>query len=163
MTTHISLLDVTKNIKKRNIIHKVKVINKFFRKNLKKKLRIGILGLNPHNFSGNKKKDKHKEIIAAIKVIKKLKIRVNGPIPTDTSFMNFQKYKVNVILGMYHDQVLTPFKTLFEYDAINITLGLPFIRISPDHGTAGDIAGKKIADPSSLVKSILFFNLVKNL
>ena len=77
--------------------------------------------------------------------------------------MNFQKYKLNVIFGMYHDQVLTPFKTLFKYDAINITLGLPFLRISPDHGTAEDIAGKKIANPSSLVRSILFFNTVKNL
>ena len=62
---------------------------------------------------------------------------------------------------MYHDQVLTPFKALFKYDAINITLGLPFIRTSPDHGTAVDITGKNIANPKSLIESIKFFNLIK--
>ena len=63
---------------------------------------------------------------------------------------------------MYHDQVLTPFKALFKYDAINITLGLPFIRISPDHGVGENIAGKKIANAKSLVESIKFFNILKN-
>ena len=62
---------------------------------------------------------------------------------------------------MYHDQVLTPFKALFKYDAINITLGLPYIRISPDHGVGANIVGKKIANPKSLVESIKFFNLIK--
>ena len=62
---------------------------------------------------------------------------------------------------MYHDQVLTPFKTLFKYDGINITLGLPYIRISPDHGVAADIVGEKIANPKSLIESIKFFNSIK--
>ena len=62
---------------------------------------------------------------------------------------------------MYHDQVLTPFKTLFKYDAINITLGLPYIRISPDHGVAVNIVGKGVANPDSLIKSIKFFNNIK--
>ena len=62
---------------------------------------------------------------------------------------------------MYHDQVLTPFKTLYDYNAINITLGLPFIRISPDHGGGTDIGGKKIANPKSLIESIKFFNNIK--
>ena len=62
---------------------------------------------------------------------------------------------------MYHDQVLSPFKTLYNFDAINITLGLPFIRISPDHGVAQDITGKKIANPKSLIQSIKFFNNIK--
>ena len=62
---------------------------------------------------------------------------------------------------MYHDQVLTPFKALFKYNAINITLGLPYIRISPDHGTAENILGKKIANPQSLIESIKFFNHIK--
>ena len=66
--------------------------------------------------------------------------------------------KFDVIFGMYHDQVLTPFKALFKYNAINITLGLPFIRVSPDHGIAEDIVGKKIANPNSLIDSIKFFN-----
>ena len=72
-----------------------------------------------------------------------------------------KKYKIDVILGMYHDQVLTPFKTLFKYDAINITLGLPYIRISPDHGVAENLVGKNIANPTSLIESIKFFNYIK--
>ena len=64
---------------------------------------------------------------------------------------------------MYHDQVLTPFKALYEFKAINLTLGLPYIRISPDHGIGKDIIGKKIANPDSLIRSIKFFNLLNNL
>ena len=84
-----------------------------------------------------------------------------GPIAPDTSFMLFKKYKFDVILGMYHDQVLSPFKALFKYEAINITLGLPYIRISPDHGVAENIVGKKVANPKSLIESIKFFNYIK--
>ena len=76
-------------------------------------------------------------------------------------FAIFKQYKIDVIVGMYHDQVLSPFKTLFKYDAINITLGLPYIRISPDHGVAENIIGKNVADPKSLIESIKFFNCVK--
>jgi 4-hydroxythreonine-4-phosphate dehydrogenase len=75
--------------------------------------------------------------------------------------MLFKRYKLDVILGMYHDQVLSPFKALFEYNAINITLGLPYIRISPDHGVAENIIGKNIANPRSLIESIKFFNYIK--
>ena len=70
------------------------------------------------------------------------------------------KKKFDVIFGMYHDQVLTPFKALFKYNAINVTLGLPFIRVSPDHGIAEDIVGKNIANPNSLIYSIKFFNYI---
>jgi 4-hydroxythreonine-4-phosphate dehydrogenase len=86
---------------------------------------------------------------------------VSGPIPTDSSFMYHNRKKFDVIVGMYHDQVLTPFKAIYNYKAINITLGLPFIRISPDHGVARDIVGKKIADPTSMIESIKFFNNIK--
>ena len=75
--------------------------------------------------------------------------------------MLYKRYKLDVILGMYHDQVLSPFKALFEYNAINITLGLPYIRISPDHGVAENIIGKNIANPRSLIESIKFFNYIK--
>ena len=72
--------------------------------------------------------------------------------------MIFKKNKFDVIIGMYHDQVLTPFKALFNFSAINITAGLPYIRVSPDHGVAENIAGKKKANPYSLIESIKFFN-----
>ena len=84
-----------------------------------------------------------------------------GPIPPDTGFIFNARDKPDVIVGMYHDQVLGPFKTLFKYDAINITLGLPFIRVSPDHGVAKNIVGYNIANPKSLIESIKFFNLLK--
>ena len=81
-------------------------------------------------------------------------------MPPDSSFMIFKKYKFDVIVGMYHDQVLTPFKALYNYSAINITLGLPYIRVSPDHGVAKNLVGKKIANPISLIESIKFFNYI---
>ena len=90
-----------------------------------------------------------------------MKIKVTGPVASDSSFLIFKKYKFDVIIGMYHDQVLAPFKALYSYDAINITLGLPYIRISPDHGVAENIIGKKIASPKSLMESIKFFNYIK--
>jgi len=89
-----------------------------------------------------------------------LKIKVKGPVVADSSFMMLKKYKFDVIVGMYHDQVLTPFKALYKFDAINITLGLPFIRVSPDHGTGVNIIGKNIANPMSLIESIKFFKKI---
>ena len=161
LTTHIPLKKVSKKISKLQIIKNVKTIFKFYRKVLKKNPHIGILGLNPHNFSSSKNPEEKTAIIPAIKAIKQKKINVTGPISPDTSFIANKKNKFDVILGMYHDQVLTPFKALFKYNAINITLGLPYIRISPDHGVAADIVGKKIANPNSLVEAIKFFNYIK--
>ena len=105
--------------------------------------------------------EEEKIIFPAIKKIKKNRIKVIGPVSPDASFLLFKKYKFDVIFGMYHDQVLTTFKTLFKYDAINITLGLPYIRISPDHGTAENITGKGVANPKSLIESIKFFSHIK--
>jgi 4-hydroxythreonine-4-phosphate dehydrogenase len=117
--------------------------------------------LNPHNFYNSKKSKVKKHIDKSIRILKKQKINVKGPISSDSSFMIFRKYKFDVIIGMYHDQVLAPFKALYNFKAINITLGLPYIRISPDHGIAHDIQGKKIANADSLIESIKFFNCIK--
>ena len=158
ITTHIPLNQVSSKIEKFKIIKKVKIINTFYKKVFNKKPNFAILGLNPHNFSQSKNSVEKKIICKAIKSLKKSKIKVSGPVPTDSSFMIFKKYKFDVIIGMYHDQVLTPFKAIYNYNAINITLGLPYIRISPDHGVAENIIGKKIANPRSLIESIKFFN-----
>ena len=160
LTTHMNLSQVSKNINKLKIIKKIKVIDQFYKKIFKRKPNIAILGLNPHNFSSRNISEEKNIIIPAIKKIKKGGIKVIGPISPDTSFTIFKKYKFDVILGMYHDQVLTPFKALFNFDAINITLGLSYIRISPDHGVATNIIGKKIASPKSLIESIKFFNYI---
>ena len=161
LTTHIPLNKVNNKIKQRDIIAKIKTINNFYIKTFKKKPNIAILGLNPHNFSNKNFSEEKKIIEPAIKKLKKFKLRITGPVSPDTSFVNYDKKKIDVIFGMYHDQVLTPFKALFKYNAINITLGLPFVRISPDHGIGSDIIGKKIANPKSLIESIKFFNNFK--
>ena len=161
ITTHIPLCEVNKKIDQYKIVKKVKVINNFYRKVFKKKPNFAILGLNPHNFSSLKKSEEKEIIVKAIKNLIKLKIKLIGPVAPDTSFMFFKKNKFDVIIGMYHDQVLTPLKALFGFNAINVTLGLPYIRTSPDHGTAGNIVGKRIANPKSLIESIKFFNYIK--
>ena len=158
ITTHIPLSQVNKKINQHKIVKKVKIINNFYKKIFNKKPNFAILGLNPHNYSSSKKSEEKEIINKAIKTLTKLKIKVKGPIPSDSSFVIFKKYKFDVIIGMYHDQVLTPFKALYNFKAINITLGLPYIRISPDHGVARDITGKGNANPKSLIESIKFFN-----
>ena len=161
LTTHIPLSQVANKINKLKIIKNTKIINNFYKKIFNEKPNIAILGLNPHNFSPAKRSEEREIILPAIKAIKKSRIKVTGPISPDASFVHLKRNKLDVIIGMYHDQVLTPFKTLFKYDAINITLGLPYIRISPDHGVAENIIGKNIANPESLIKSIEFFNYIK--
>ena len=161
ITTHVPISKISKLLKKNVIVKKALTINKFYLQNFKIKPKIHILGLNPHNFSISKNAEEKKYIEPAIKILKRMKIKVEGPIPADTSFLFNKKNMPKVIIGMYHDQVLAPFKAIFKYNAINITLGLPFVRVSPDHGVAENIMGKNIADPKSLIESIKFFNLIK--
>ena len=122
-----------------------------------KKPKIGILGLNPHNAELRKKSEEIKIISPAIKKMKKLGIKLDGPLVSDTLFMKDYK-KYNIVIGMYHDQVLAPFKAIFKFDAINVTLGLKYLRVSPDHGVATNLIGEKKADPQSLIKCINFLN-----
>ena len=92
-----------------------------------------------------------------IKFLRKKGIKIEGPASGDTVFIN--KYKrYDIIVGMFHDQVLIPFKTLFKFDAINITLGLKYLRVSPDHGIASDIICKNKANPLSLINCVKFIN-----
>ena len=90
--------------------------------------------------------------------MKKKNIKIEGPFAADTIFLKEQSAKYDVIIGMYHDQVLTPIKTLYGFEAINITIGLPFIRISPDHGPNVKMLGKNKSNPASLIKAIKFLN-----
>ena len=158
ITTHIKIKNVSKKITKKIIIDKSLTISNFYKKRFNIKPKIGLLGLNPHNFELRKGSEELKTIIPAIKTLKKNKILVNGPISGDTAFSNQSKTKYDVIIGMYHDQVLSPFKTLYNFNAINVTLGLPYIRVSPDHGTGEDIIKKNLANPKSLVQCIKFFS-----
>ena len=157
ITTHLPLKLVTKKITKKNIINKVSLINNFYEKSFKFKPRIAILGLNPHCESIHSYNEDEKIIKPSIKYLKR-KYKVSGPYPADTIFLKNNRKNFDVIIGMYHDQVLTPIKTLFEYDAINITLGLPFIRISPDHGPNETMLGKNLSNPLSLLRAIKFLD-----
>ena len=93
--------------------------------------------------------------------MKKNGFKINGPIPADTIFLKNNRKNYDVIIGMYHDQVLTPIKTLFEYDAINITLGLPFLRFTPDHGPNTSMLGKNKSNPKSLIRTFQFAKKIK--
>ena len=157
ITTHLPLKSVTKKITKKLIREKIMIINNFFQKFLSLKPRIGVVGLNPHCESVLKYNEDTKIILPVINSMKK-KFLVKGPIPSDTIFLKNNRKKFDVIIGMYHDQVLTPIKTLYEYDAINITIGLPFLRVTPDHGPNELMVGKNKSNPTSLIKAISFLD-----
>lgn len=156
ITTHIPLKYVNKHISVKKIVNKIKTINKFYKKKLNKIPRFAVTGLNPHCESNFVDSEEEKIIKPAIKILKKKSLKVKGPYSSDTLFVNKNIVKFDVVVGMYHDQVLTPLKTLFGFNAINLTLGLPFIRISPDHGPNNQMLGQKKSDISSLKESLIF-------
>ena len=157
ITTHLPLKLVAKKINKQMISDKVYLIDKFYKENFNMKPKIGILGLNPHCESTHVYNEDEKIIKPCVKSLSKI-YNISGPYSSDTIFLKNNRKNFDVIVGMYHDQVLTPLKTLFEYDAINITLGLPFLRISPDHGPNEKMLGKNLSNPLSLLKAIKFLD-----
>ena len=161
VTTHLPLKNVSKTINKKLISEKVLLIDKFYKTYFGYQPKIAITGLNPHCESINKFNEDEKILKPAIKSLIKRRFQVSGPFPADTIFLKKNRERFDVILGMYHDQVLTPIKTLFEYDAINITLGLPFLRVSPDHGPNEQMLGKNRSNPLSLLRAISFLERVK--
>ena len=158
LTTHLALKDVHKHISKQKIYTHVKLITEFYKKHFRRKPRIAITGLNPHCESNFKDCEEDLIIIPAIKSLKIRNFKVEGPFPADTVFSKEYIKEFDLIIGMYHDQVLTPMKALFGFDAINITLGLPFIRISPDHGPNSLMLGKNISNPKSLIEALKFLD-----
>ena len=157
ITTHLPLKLVAKKISKKVISEKVTLISSFYKKNLNRKPKIAILGLNPHCESVHHYNEDEKIIKPSVKYLNN-KHNLSGPYSADTIFLKENRSKFDVIIGMYHDQVLTPLKTLYEYDAINITLGLPYIRISPDHGPNETMLGQNKSNPTSLLKAIKFLD-----
>ena len=158
LTTHLPIKYVAKKINKFEIINKIKLINNFWKEKFNKQAIIGVTGLNPHCESIDNFNEDKKIIFPTIKKLQKLKYNVEGPLAADTIFLKNNRKKYDLIIGMYHDQVLTPIKTLFEYDAINITIGLPFIRVSPDHGPNEYMLGKNKSNYLSLLNSIKFLD-----
>ncbi|MDA7795712.1 4-hydroxythreonine-4-phosphate dehydrogenase PdxA [Candidatus Pelagibacter sp.] len=158
LTTHLPLRNVYKKISKQKIYTQVKLINSFYKKKFDKLPRIAITGLNPHCESNFQNSEEERIIIPAIKKLRLKNTKINGPFPADTIFTKSLLKNYDVVIGMYHDQVLSPMKALFNFDAINITLGLPFTRISPDHGPNYSMLGKNLSDPKSLIQALKFLD-----
>jgi 4-hydroxythreonine-4-phosphate dehydrogenase len=158
LTTHLPIKYVSKRINKLELIKKVRLVDKFWKIKFNKKIKIGVTGLNPHCESIDSFNEDKSIIYPTIKKLKKLKYDIQGPLAADTIFLKNNRKKFDLIIGMYHDQVLAPIKTLFEYEAINITIGLPFIRVSPDHGPNESMLGKNKSNHLSLHNSIKFLD-----
>ena len=158
LTTHLPLKKVHKFINKKKLINHVKQITNFYKKRFKIIPKIGITGLNPHCESNFHKSEEEQIIIPAIKYLSEKRFKVSGPYAADTIFLKDKIKELDVIIGMYHDQVLAPIKSIFGFNAVNITLGLPFIRISPDHGPNLEMFLKNKSNPNSLIQAIKFLD-----
>ena len=156
LTTHIPLNKVSESISTKKIIETIKILNENLKRLWKiKNPKICVLGLNPHAGEGGFMGSEEIEIIEpAINALLSEKICVEGPISADTAFIKEKTSKYDAYLAMFHDQGLPVLKSMGFGDSVNITLGLPFTRISVDHGTAYELAGKNKADPSSFKRSM---------
>lgn len=156
VTQHIPLKDVASQISKENITQKINQIHDSLKQDYRiQKPKIAVLGLNPHSGdNGLLGKEEQEIIIPAIQDLFEKGMLVYGPYAADSFFNPENIEAFDTVLGMYHDQVLIPFKTLCFDEGVNYTASLPFVRTSPDHGVAYDIAGKGIADPSSFTEAI---------
>jgi 4-hydroxythreonine-4-phosphate dehydrogenase len=156
VTEHVAVKDISKNITRENILSKLDILNSSLKRDFNiDKPKIAVLALNPHAGDEGLIGSEEEEIIGpAIKEAKHHNMIVVGPYSADAFFARGYQNKFDAVLAMYHDQGLIPLKSLASGEGINFTAGLPFIRTSPDHGTAFDIAGKNKADPSSFLAAI---------
>jgi len=158
LTTHIPIANVPKKITSEALNDAIIILNNSLKKDFGiKNPKITISSLNPHNGeNGEIGKEEVNIIIPIVNKLKRKGLNVIGPKPADTMFHKEQLKKDDAKLCMYHDQALIPIKSLDFYGSINFTAGLPFVRTSPDHGSAFDIAGEKKANNLSLINSIKY-------
>ncbi len=156
VTTHLPLKDVASRVTASRILTTIRLTDEGVRKYFGvSHPRIAVLGLNPHCGEGGLLgEEENREILPAILKARSLGVDLEGPFPADSFFDCSRRSAFDAIISMYHDQGLIPIKMLDFREAVNFTLGLPFIRTSVDHGTAYDIAGKGVADPTNLIKAI---------
>jgi len=155
VTTHVSMANLPSMITQKRILAHLENINRYLKSTGKTQAKIGVCGLNPHAGEHGAFGREEIEVIApAVVEACKEGIPAEGPFPADTLYKKGLDGTYEVILAMYHDQALTLFKSTDQNRGVNVTLGLPILRTSPDHGTAYDIAGKGIADPSSMEAAI---------
>ncbi len=162
ITIHIPIKDIAQNLTKSKLENTVQVIYNSLRKDFSIKYpKIALLGLNPH--AGEDGKIGREELELLKPLIKKNKNFLNGPFVPDAFFGNKLYKKYDCTIGLYHDQILIPFKLMNFNRGVNFTAGLPIVRTSPDHGTAFDIAGKGIANPESMIEAYNFaVKILKN-
>ncbi len=157
VTTHLPLKDVSGSITASRILSTLRLADEGMKNYFGiPHPKMAVLGLNPHcGEQGLLGEEEKKEVIPAIAEAKSLGMDVEGPFPADSFFNLSSGSAFDAVISMYHDQGLIPIKMLDFKGAVNFTLGLPFIRTSVDHGTAYDLAGKGLADPTNLVKAVL--------
>jgi 4-hydroxythreonine-4-phosphate dehydrogenase len=157
VSIHISLREAISRVTQEEIIHTLDITHRSLKKLLGRSARIAVAGLNPHSGEGGLMGREELEVISpAIARARELNpcMDITGPISPDTVFMRARGGVFDVVIAMYHDQGLIPIKYMGLENGVNVTLGLPMVRTSPDHGTAFDIAGQGAADPSSMIYSI---------
>lgn len=156
LTTHVALRDVSSLLTVERILHGVRVTHDAFRRHFnRERPRIAIAGLNPHAGDGGLFGDEEARVIEpAVRAARDEGIEVVGPLPGDSVFNRAVAGEFDVVIGMYHDQALVPLKLLDFDHAVNVTLGLPMVRTSVDHGTAYDIAGRGVASASSMIAAL---------
>ena len=160
VSTHVSLREACDRVKKHRVLEVIELANDTLKRMRVYKPRIAVAGLNPHaGESGLFGREEIDEIIPAVEQACKLGINVEGPIAPDTVFLKAHKGQYDVVVAMYHDQGHIPTKLLAFDTGVNITVGLPIIRTSVDHGTAFDIAGKGIAKGDSMIEALIAADL----
>jgi len=153
ITTHIEIKKVDSQINKGKLVKTIQNLNDFYKTIIKKKIKIVVLGLNPHASKDLPKNNKDRKVVSKVIENLKVKIDIEGPVSADTAF---NKTNNKIYIGMYHDQVLIPFKMKNKFDGLNITIGKEIIRLSPDHGT-----GKELIKKPHLIDNYSFLSCLK--
>jgi 4-hydroxythreonine-4-phosphate dehydrogenase len=157
VTRHIPVSKISENIKIKTIVEAVSLSVNFLRKTVKKNIKVVLCGLNPHAGDNSILGFEEKKIILpAYKVLKKSGIDITKPLPSDSAWLKTKNGQYDLICAMYHDQLMVALKCINAAKIVNVTVGLPFVRTSPGHGTAFDIAGKNEADASAMIEAILY-------
>ena len=156
ITVHVPLKDVPGLLTRKRVEQTIELTNEALPLFGIDKPRLAVAGLNPHAGEGGVLGDEDDQVLLpAIEAARAKGIDVSGPFPADTVFVRAAKNEFDCVLACYHDQGLIPVKLLSFGNAVNVTIGLPIIRTSVDHGTAFDIAGKDVADPGSMIEAVL--------
>ncbi|MDR3256986.1 MAG: 4-hydroxythreonine-4-phosphate dehydrogenase PdxA [Endomicrobium sp.] len=157
VSRHIPVSQISENIKTKNIIETVNLSINFLKKIGKKNIKTVLCGLNPHAGDNSILGFEEKIfLLPAYKILKKSGIDITKPLPADSAWLKTKNGQYDLICAMYHDQVMIALKCIDAAKIVNVTVGLPFIRTSPGHGTAFDIAGKNKADASAMIEAILY-------